>query len=375
MKQSQPQTQIKMVDLQRELLEIGGDIQTAVGECIQTAHFTMGPQLAKFEQGCQTLLQTDHALGVANGTEALTIALKALNLAQGDEVITTPFTFFATAENLPHLGLVCRFADVDMDTMNISAKSVEALITPKTKAIIVVHIFGNPVNMDEILTLAKKHNIAVIEDAAQSFGATYNGQPTGGIGDIGTFSFYPTKNLGAYGDAGMVVTKHQHLADRVRSLRNHGSSPANKYNNAECGYNSRLDEIQGAVLNVKLPLLAKMNQRRRDIAALYRELLGDCVAYQVEVSGGVNIYHQFTIRVPNGKRDAVVEALRSNDIQHAIFYQIPLHLQDAFKYLGYKAGDIPNAEALSREVVSLPVHPYLTDEEVARVAKVVQGAL
>ncbi len=366
---------IRMVDLQRELLDIGDDVKKAVAECIDSAHFVMGPRLAKLEDDCQTYLKAQHAMGVANGTEALTIAMKAVGLQQGDEIITTPFTFFATAENTTHLGLVCKFADVSLDTMNIAPESVEALITPKTKAIIVVHIFGNPVDMDAILALAKKHNLAVIEDAAQSFGATYDAKPTGAIGDVGTFSFYPTKNFSAYGDGGMIVTNTSSIAHRVRSLRNHGSSPVDKYNNVECGYNSRLDEMQASVLNTKLPLLDGMNQRRRDIAALYRSLLGDKVLYQKEQSKGVHVYHQFTIRVRADKRAGVLSALQANNIQYAIFYQIPLHLQDAFQSLGYKAGDIPNAEQLSQEVVSLPVHPYLRDDEVVTVAKTILGAL
>lgn len=361
---------INMIDIRRELNDFGADIKKAVDACFEDTMFINGPRLKDFEEKCKAFLGVKHAIGLANGTDALHLALLSTGIKEGDEVITTPFTFFATAEACMYIGAVPVFMDIDEKTMNIDPALIEKAITPKTKAIMPVHIFGNPADMTAIMKIAEKHNLKVIEDCAQSFGATVDGKMTGTFGDAGTISFYPTKNLGAYGDAGMLITNDDSVADLCRRYREHGS--AKRYYHDIIGYNSRLDDIQAAVLGVKIAHIDRFNAERRRIADLYKKLIGDKVIYQEHQANGYMIYHQFTIRVKN--REELMKALEDENIASTIFYPVPCHQQKSLSHLGYKKGDMPITDKIADEVVSLPMNPYLTDEEVKRIADVILKA-
>jgi len=313
---------------------------------LDATQFILGPNVKQFEENAAKYLGSKYAIGVASGTDALHIALKAIGIKEDDEVITTPFTFIATAESVVFCGGTPVFVDVDEETMNIDVNKIEEKITKNTKAIIPVHLFGNPCNMDKIKELAKAYNLKIVEDCAQSFGATYRNVQTGNIGDVGCFSFFPSKNLGCYGDGGMVTTNDEGLYKTMIALRNHGSFV--KYYHEMIGFNSRLDDIQAAILNVKLKYINEFNRERRAVASLYRETIKDVVKYQKETDNGTHVYHQYTIRSP--KRDLAIEALKQAEIASAIYYPVPLHLQKAFKYLGYKEGDLPISERLAKEV-------------------------
>ncbi|MCK4911268.1 MAG: DegT/DnrJ/EryC1/StrS family aminotransferase, partial [Thermodesulfovibrionales bacterium] len=304
------------------------------------------------------------------GTDALHLALKALGIGPGDEVITTPFTFFATAEAIIYEGAVPVFVDIEPDTFNIDVSAIEASITKRTKAILPVHVFGHPADMPAIMGLAKKHGLAVIEDCAQSFGATINGEQTGSIGDAGCFSFYPSKNLGACGDGGLVTVRDAAVADTIRSLRNHGFSGA--YRHDTIGFNSRLDEIQAAILLIKLKHITRYNDLRREKARKYNALLGDKVRCPVERQGCMHVYHQYTITLP--ERDRIKKTLADAEISSMVYYPIPLHLQPALSGLGYKEGDFPVAERAAKEVLSLPICPELEEDDIARIAGAITGA-
>ena len=292
----------------------------------------------------------------------------ALDIKPGDEVITTPFTFFATAGSITRLGAKPVFVDVDWDSYNINPDAIEQNITDKTRAIIPVHLFGQIAQMKAITDLAKRHNLAVIEDAAQAIGASQDGVKAGNFGDCGCFSFYPTKNLGGFGDGGLVITNSEDLAQKIRALRDHGQSP--RYFYKVIGGNFRLDGIQGAVLNVKLRYLEGWNEKRRQNAALYDNLLKDSpVKTPVISDNNISIYHQYTVTVPD--RDKLMQFLADNNVGSAIFYPKPLHLQDCFTDLGYKQGDLPIAEQLCQEVLSLPIYSELEQDQIEFVAKTV----
>ncbi len=360
---------VNMIDIKRELADIGAEIKKAIDSSFEDTMFINGPRVKEFEKEAARFMGVKHAVGVANGTDALHLALRSMGVKNGDEVISTSFTFFATTEACAYIGAKPVFVDIDMDTMNIDPKLIEKAVTPKTKAILPVHIFGCPADMTAIMKIAEKHKLLVLEDCAQSFGATVDGKMTGSFGTAGTISFYPTKNLGAYGDGGMVVTNDDIVADMCRKYREHGS--AVRYYHDMVGYNSRLDDIQAAILNVKMLHIDRFNAERRRIADLYRKNIGSAVLYQKAPETAYHIYHQFTIRMKN--RDEVIKALADANAASSIFYPIPCHLQNAIKYLGYKKGDLPLTEKLAEEVLSLPINPYITDDEVKGISNIVKS--
>jgi dTDP-4-amino-4,6-dideoxygalactose transaminase len=312
-----------------------------------------------------------HAVGVANGTDALLLALRALGIGKGDEVITTPFTFIATAEVVALLGAVPVFVDVDPKTFNIDPAAIEKAVTKETKAIIPVHLFGQPCDMDPILSVAKMHGLKVIEDCAQSFGARYKNRTVGTLGDAGCFSFFPSKNLACYGDGGMVIARDAETDGALRMLRNHGSSV--RYYHNLLGYNSRLDEIQAAIVRVKLKRIDAFNENRRRAAELYRKTIRrHDIILPSETAGCRHVWHQFTIL--SDRRDQLQEALLRAGVASAVYYPVPLHRQEVF--LGGKSrhGDLPVSDDLAARVLSLPMFPEITEEEIRKISDVINGS-
>ncbi len=364
---------IPMVDLSIQYEAIKGEIDNAVLGVIRSTSFILGPQGKALEQEIAAYHGVKYAVGVASGTDALHLALRAAGVSRGDEVITTPFTFIATAEAISYLGAVPVFVDVRPDTLNIDVAKINARITKKTKAIIPVHLFGHAAEMDRLMQIAAEHGLKVIEDCAQSFGAEYKGRKTGSFGDLGCFSFFPSKNLGAYGDGGMVITDDTALEGHLLSLRNHGSEV--RYYHDEIGYNSRLDEMQAAILRVKFKRIDEYNGMRRKNAALYNKYLAASgVRTPTATPDAAHVYHQYTIMVKN--RDKVKETLDAEKkISSMIYYPVPLHLQAAYKDLGMKRGSLPTAEQAAQEVLSLPMYPELTEEQIKTVAEGVKRAL
>jgi dTDP-4-amino-4,6-dideoxygalactose transaminase len=359
---------VPILDLKVQYAAIKDEITQAINKVCESQAFALGPAVAEFEKNVAAYCNSNHAIGVSSGTDALLVSLMALGLKPGDEVITTPFSFFATAGCIVRIGARPVFVDVDPESYNIDPAGIEEKISEKTRAIIPVHLFGQLANMETIADIAERHNLAVIEDAAQAIGASRNGTLAGNFGDCGCFSFYPTKNLGGFGDGGLVTTNSDTLADEVRTLRDHGQKP--RYFYKVVGGNFRLDGIQGAVLNVKLKYLDGWNEKRRQNAALYDSLFAGSPVGTPEIdSGNVSIYHQYTITV--SERDELQKYLAENGIGSAVFYPKPLHLQDCFAELGYKQGDMPVAEKLCKEVLSLPVYPELLREEIEYVAETV----
>jgi dTDP-4-amino-4,6-dideoxygalactose transaminase len=356
---------IPVLDLKAQYAAIRDEVMQEIGEVCESQIFALGPAVAEFEKNVAAYCNSKHAIGVSSGTDALLVSLMALGVKSGDEVITTPFSFFATAGCVVRVGARPVFVDVEPDSYNIDPDAIEEKITEKMRAVIPVHLFGQLARMEAITEIARRHNLAVIEDAAQAIGASRNGTLAGNFGDCGCFSFYPTKNLGGFGDGGLVTTNSDSLADDIRTLRDHGQKP--RYFYKVIGGNFRLDGIQGAVLNVKLKYLDDWNEKRRQNAALYDSLFaGSPVGTPAIDSGNVSIYHQYTVTVP--ERDELQKYLTANDIGSAVFYPKPLHLQDCFKELGYKEGDMPVAERLCNEVLSLPVYPELSKQEIEYVA-------
>lgn len=358
-----------MIDLKKQYLEIKDEILFMLNDVLESSQYVLGKNALNLEENIKNYYSTKEAIAVASGTDALHLSLKALGIGDGDEVITTPFTFFATAEAILYVGARPVFVDIEPDTYNINTSLIEKKITEKTKAILPVHIFGHPSDMNAIMNIAKKYNLKIIEDCAQSFGASMNGKKTGSFGDAGCFSFYPSKNLGAYGDGGMIILNDSEAADYIKKLRNHGS--AGGYRHEYIGYNSRLDEIQAAILLVKFKRIDEYNKKRRENASLYSSLLSDVVACPVEKSGCYHVYHQYTIRSP--KRDAIQQKLKEHDIPSVVYYPIPLHLQEALKFMGHKEGDFPVAEQIAKEVLSLPIYPELNDEDIELTAKIINS--
>jgi dTDP-4-amino-4,6-dideoxygalactose transaminase len=361
-----------MVDLTIQYDAIKEEINNAVIGVIRSTHFILGPQGKALEEEIASYHGVKHAVAVASGTDALHLALLAAGIKRGDEVITTPFTFIATAEAISYVGAVPVFVDIHPDSLNIDISKIAPAITGKTKAIIPVHLYGQPADMHGLMELAKKHNLRVIEDCAQSFGAEYRGKKTGAIGDLGCFSFFPSKNLGGYGDGGMVTTDDSDCARHLLSLRNHGSSV--RYYHEEIGFNSRLDEIQAAIIRVKFKHIDAYNAQRRNNASFYSRYLADPgILTPSEQSGTKHVFHQYTIRVKN--RDAVKQKLDAGKITSSmIYYPVPLHLQKAYKYLGMKHGSLPVAEQVAQEVLSLPMYPELTEAQIKQVADAVKKA-
>ena len=349
---------IPLVDLKAQYAAIKPEIQAAIDEVLDSAQFINGPAVADFERRFAEFCGVEFAVGVGNGTDALTLALKALGVGDGDEVITTANTFIATAEAIVAVGAAPVFVDVDPLHFNMTPEGFSAAITPRTKAVVPVHLYGQTAPIAEIVDMAKRRSIKVIEDAAQAHGAEYNGRRAGSWGDAATFSFYPAKNLGAYGDAGAVVTDSEETAARARMLRDHGRT--DKYLHEYIGVNSRLDTLQAAILGVKLAHMEEWNAARRAIAAKYDAGLSEFgwLTLPTEIAGGRHIYHLYVIQCD--RREELRRYLSDNGIGVGIHYPVPLHLQPAFRSLGYGAGDFRVAERLSNSILSIPMYPEMT---------------
>lgn len=362
--------QVPLLDLTRQYASIEPDVKEAIDEVLASQRFIMGPKVKELEERIADYCGVKHAVGCASGSDALLLALWALGVGPGDEVITSPFTFFATAGSISRLGATPVFIDILGDTYNINPDLIESCITENTKAILPVHLFGQCAEMDWINEIAGRHGLPVIEDAAQAVGAEYNGRRAGALGRVGALSFFPTKNLGACGDAGMVTTDDDDLYDMLSILRLHGARP--KYYHKHIGMNSRLDALQAAILLVKLPHLDRWNQARRANAARYDELLAGAngVVTPVEKEGRRHIYNQYTIRVE--KRDELRDFLKEKGVGTEIYYPVPLHRQECYADLGYEEGSLPVAEKAAGEVLSLPVFGELTAHETAYVARAIE---
>lgn len=355
---------IPILDLKPEVESLWDELMEAIQGVLRSGHFIMGPNVKAFEHEVAQYLGVKHAIGVNSGTDALVIGLRAAGVGAGDEVITTPFTFFATAEAISTVGATPVFVDIDPKTFNIDPNLIEPAITSRTKAIIPVHLYGQSCEMETILGIAKQYGLKVIEDVAQAFGGEYQGKKVGTLGDVGCYSFFPSKNLGAYGDGGLITTNDDNIAEEARMLRVHGSKK--KYYNETIGYNSRLDEIQGAILRVKLPHIDEWNEGRRRVAHTYNELLKDVegVVTPFEASNVNHVYHQYTIRIINGKRDEVQNRLAEMGIGTMVYYPVPVHKLPIYKS---KSTIFALSEIVSLEAISLPIWPCLTKSVQKRV--------
>lgn len=381
---------IPLLNLKRQYKNIEEEVNASVLECFKNAQYIMGENVKQFEKEIANKIGVKHAITVGNGTDALIIALKSLGIKEGDEVITTDYTFFATAEAIRFIGATPVFCDVELDTYNIDPSQIEEKITEKTKAIICVHLFGNACKMDEINDIAKRHNLYVVEDAAQAINSQYNGKNVGNLGDVACFSFFPTKNLGCFGDGGMITTNDDDLATIMRALKVHGSGENGmkayailndeefevveqnsgdntvynplKYYNYLIGHNSRLDEIQAAILRIKLKHLDEYTENRRSISHGYIEALKDTsLVMPTETEGGKHVFHLFILQSEN--REEIESKLKEKGIATGTYYKVPMHLQKAFNDLGYKKGDFANAEYLSERTFAIPLFPEMNDEE------------
>ena len=384
---------VPILNLKAQYETIQTELEATILEVLRSGNYILGKYVQSLEEKRAALCGAKYGIGVANGTDALLLALWCLDIGPGDEVITTPFTFAATVEAIALRGAKPVFIDIDEHSYNIDPEQIERAITPRTKAIMPVHLYGLPSHMDPICEIAKRHGLRVIEDNAQGIGATYKGRPTGSMGDLACTSFYPTKNLGAAGDAGMIVTSDEKLAERLKAIRAHGMRK--RYYHDELGVNSRLDELQAAVLSVKLPYLASWNARRAELADLYTKHLSGCpgiVTPTVSLAGQKagtargevqHVYHQYTIRVlsdagtggtlENPKRDELIAELSKANVGSMCYYPVPLHVQQAFQQVGASMGQFPISERLSREVLSLPMYPELTNEQVIYVADCIKS--
>lgn len=381
---------IPLLNLKRQYKDIEEEVNANVLECFKNAQYIMGENVKQFEKEIAEKIGVKHAITVGNGTDALIIALKSLGIKEGDEVITTDYTFFATAEAIRFVGATPVFCDVELDTYNIDPSQIEEKITDKTKAIICVHLFGNACKMDEINDIAKRHNLHVVEDAAQAINSQYKGKNVGNLGNIACFSFFPTKNLGCFGDGGMITTNDDDLATIIRALKVHGSGENGmkayailndeevevveqnsgdntvynplKYYNYLIGHNSRLDEIQAAILRIKLKHLDEYTENRRSISHKYIDALKDTsLVMPTETEGGKHVFHLFILQSEN--REEIESKLKEKGIATGTYYKVPMHLQKAFNDLGYKKGDFPNAEYLSERTFAIPLFPEMNDEE------------
>ena len=364
---SQP---VPFIDLVAQYQTIRSEIREAVYHCFENQHFVLGEEVTRLEEEIAEYCDSRFAIGCASGTDALILALLALGIGPGDEVITSPFTFFASASSIHRVGARPVLVDIDPASFNIDPDAVERAITPRTKAIMPVHIFGQCAEMDPLWRLSTRYHIPIVEDAAQAIGAEYQGRRAGVLGTIGCFSFFPTKNLGGAGDGGIMTTDDPDVAARLRRLRVHGDKGG--YNHVEVGYNSRLDALQAAVLRVKLRHLDSWTAARNQNAARYIEMLSNAGGLPDVVTPAIqqdrrHVFNQFTTRILDGKRDLVAERLKSQQIGCAVYYPIPLHLQECFRYLGYKEGDLPQAEKASLEVLSLPIYSELPADHLERV--------
>ena len=378
---------IPVLDLKPEIRHMRTELDEACRRVLDHGRFIMGPEVKEFEQQVAEYMGAAHAVAVNSGTDALLIALRAAGIGEGDEVITTTFTFFATAESIEMTGARPVFVDIEAGDYNIDPDRIEAAITPRTKAIVPVHLFGKAAAMARIMAIAEKHNLMVVEDCAQSFGATYQaacagceeqcdaewhsklqGRQTGTIGRAGAFSFFPSKNLGGFGDGGMIVTDNTALAEEAAMLRVHGARK--KYHNEVLGYNSRLDTMQAAMLLVKLSHIDEFNRRRREVARRYREELGDIEGLQLPaMPDDGHVYHQYTIRLNGTDRDAFADALRGEGVQTMVYYPVPCHHLPLYRD---GAPELPVAESVSRDVISLPMGPFLSEEDQQKVISAVK---
>jgi dTDP-4-amino-4,6-dideoxygalactose transaminase len=384
---------MKFIDLTRQYVQIKEEAEKNVLNVMSSTNYIMGQYVKEFEKKCAEYLGVKHAIGVANGTDALILSLAALDIKEGDEVITTPFTFFATAESIRRVGATPVFVDINADTLNIDADKIEERITDKTKAILPVHIFGNPCDMDKINAIAQKHNLYVVEDACQAIGATYKGAKIGNLSDVACFSFFPTKNLGGMGDGGLITTNDDKVAHIVKALKNHGSGVEGKYAlellnpefednfviregfekyyNYLIGYNSRLDEIQAAVLNVKLKYIDEWNENRRRLAKIYDEALESNYKVQKALDDVCPVYHMYSLQ--SSKREEIIKELTENGVPSGVYYPVPMHLQKVFLDLGYSKGDLPVVEKICEEVFAIPVFPELLPEEQEKIIGILKN--
>lgn len=380
---------IPLCDLKLQYHQYKDEIDAAMQQAAEQARYILGPNVKQLEQDVADYCQCQFGVGVASGTDALHLALRALEIGPGDEVITTPFTFVATTEAIGMVGATPVFVDIDPQTFNINTAAIEAAITPKTKAILPVHLYGQPCDMDHIMDIAGRHNLFVVEDNAQSFGAEFRGRKAGSFGHAGCLSFFPSKNLGAFGDGGMVVTNDQRVAERAEMLRRHGGKV--KYYHDELGLNSRLDELQAAILRVKLPRIDQWNRQRREAALAYNERLAEVQGatrpHELTVDGPMvpldenkqpnvivrSVYHQYTIQVD--RRDDVAAALKAREIGNAVYYPIPLHLQKVHAHLGCKPGDFPVAEQVATRCLSLPIFPGIQTDQIDQVVDALRDAI
>jgi dTDP-4-amino-4,6-dideoxygalactose transaminase len=364
---------VPFLDLKKQYKGLKAEIDAAVAEVVSSAGFIGGPQVAQFEQEFAAYCETEHAVSCASGTDGLYLSLKALDIGPGDQVITTPCTFVASVGAIRMTGAKPVLVDVRDETLNINPELIEEAITPQTRAIMVVHLYGQPAEMDKVREIAAEHNLRVIEDACQAHGARYQGARAGSLGTTASFSFYPTKNLGAYGDGGCVTTGSRELADKIRSIANHGRSTWTRHELE--GINSRLDALQAAVLRVKLRHLEEWNEKRRRLAALYHEQLKDVAEIgTIEiVEAAEPVYHLFIVRLEH--REAIMEKLKEREIGCAIYYPTPVHLQPAYAVLGYREGSFPVAEQAMREVLAVPLNPEMKENQVEEVVSALKKSL
>lgn len=356
---------VPLLDLSEQNAALRPEIEAAIGRVLDTNGFILGNEVAALEKELAAYCGTNHAIGCASGSDALLLALTALDVGPGDEVITTPYSFFATVSSITRLGAKPVFVDIDPKTYNLDVSQIESKITERTKAIEPVHLYGQCTDMESLGEISRKHGVPIVEDAAQAIGAEEDGKRAGSMGEIGCFSFYPSKNLGGMGDGGFMTTNDDALAHKLSALRVHGSEE--RYYHKWVGLNSRLDGFQGATLRVKLPHLDSWSDRRKQNADRYRELFTDAglteqIAIPYERENGRHIYNQYVIRVPN-RRDALKQFLTENEIGTDIYYPVSLHLQECFAYLGYREGDFPESERASRETLALPIFPELKPEQ------------
>lgn len=361
---------VPFFDIKRQNERLKKELDAAIAKVISSGRFILGQNVSSLEKEIAAYCGVKYAVGVASGTDALHLALRACGIKEGDEVITSPFSFVATAEAIAYCGATPVFVDIEPKTFNIDATKIEERLTKKTKAILPVHLYGQACAMDKIMSIAKKHNLAVIEDCAQATGAEYQGKKVGALGDAGCFSFFPTKNLGCFGDGGMIVSNNEKIAQEVMVLRGHGSRKA--YHHDLIGYNSRLDELQAAILRIKLPFLDGFIRARRENAALYCKYLKNVEQLLVpyESPRGKHTFNQFTIRAKD--RDGLFKFLKNKGIGAMVYYPLSLHLQKAFASLGYKPGDFPESEAAQNEALSLPIFPELQPNEIEEVCTAIK---
>jgi dTDP-4-amino-4,6-dideoxygalactose transaminase len=367
-------SKIPVLDLRPEIDALRSELMAAIEGVLDSTAFIMGPNVKAFEQEVASYLGVRHAVALNSGTDALILGVHALGLRPGDEVITTAFTFFATGEAVSHFRATPVFVDIDPSTFNVDVAQIESKVTPRTKAIIPVHLFGQPCDMDAIMAVAERHGLKVLEDVAQAFGGDYRGRKLGSIGHAGAFSFFPSKNLGAFGDGGMLVTNDDAVADHARMLRVHGARK--KYHNETVGVNSRLDELQAAILRVKFKWIDEANAGRRRVAHRYNERLfaADGITPPVEVDYGTHVFHQYTVRIRND-RDGVQKRLEEAGVGTMIYYPVPLHRLPVYKDLDYPAGALPHTERAADEVLSLPIWPQMDDATQDRVIEALSRAV